>query len=113
MVKLSVVSALRTFGDGADGQGEHDPHRDEPPPVPSRETAESLEHRVPVGRRRVERESWDTLRSMKVLVTTTPGLGHVLPVLPLALELRDRGHDLHWVAGADNAEVVEGDGYRR
>lgn len=47
---------------------------------------------------------------MKVLVTTTPGLGHVLPVLPLALELRDRGHDLHWVVGAANAEAVEATG---
>ena len=47
---------------------------------------------------------------MKVLVTTTPGLGHVLPVLPLALKLRDRGHDLHWVAGSDTAAVVAATG---
>jgi UDP:flavonoid glycosyltransferase YjiC (YdhE family) len=47
---------------------------------------------------------------MKVLVTTTPGLGHVLPVLSLALELRNRGHDLHWMLGPDDAEVVEGTG---
>src|SRR4051794_31673420 len=44
---------------------------------------------------------------MKVLVTTTPGLGHVLPILPLVLELLDRNHDVHWVLGADNAAVVE------
>jgi UDP:flavonoid glycosyltransferase YjiC (YdhE family) len=43
---------------------------------------------------------------VKVLVTSTPGLGHVLPLLPLALELRARGHDLHWLAGPDNAAVV-------
>ena len=45
---------------------------------------------------------------VKVLVTSTPGLGHVLPLVPLAVELRDRGHELHWLAGPDNAATVTG-----
>lgn len=49
---------------------------------------------------------------MKVLITTAPGLGHVLPVLPLADELRSRGHDLRWVAGPDNAGTAEAAGIR-
>jgi len=47
---------------------------------------------------------------VKVLVTTTPGLGHLLPVLPLATELRARGHDLRWVAGGDSAATAEATG---
>lgn len=47
---------------------------------------------------------------MRVLVTSTPGLGHVLPLLPLALELRDRGHEILWATGADNADIVASQG---
>ena len=43
---------------------------------------------------------------MKVLVTTTPGVGHVLPVVPLARELRSRGHDVRWVAGPGGSDAV-------
>lgn len=47
---------------------------------------------------------------VKVLVTTTAGLGHVLPVLPLAVELQARGHDLHWVVGPGNEATVAATG---
>lgn len=47
---------------------------------------------------------------MKVLVTTTAGLGHVLPVLPLAVELQARGHDLHWVVGPGSDAMVAATG---
>jgi UDP:flavonoid glycosyltransferase YjiC (YdhE family) len=43
---------------------------------------------------------------MRVLVTSTSGLGHVLPLVPLALELRAQGHELHWLAGPDSVEEV-------
>lgn len=33
-------------------------------------------------------------------------MGHVLPVLPLALELRRRGHELHWVVGPGGEGLV-------
>lgn len=33
-------------------------------------------------------------------------MGHVLPLLPLALELRACGHQLRWVAGPGGAQAV-------
>lgn len=36
---------------------------------------------------------------MKVLVSSTTGLGHRLPMTPLAAELAARGHEVHWVGG--------------
>jgi UDP:flavonoid glycosyltransferase YjiC (YdhE family) len=47
---------------------------------------------------------------MKVLVTATPGLGHILPLVPLARELRRRGHDLRWVGGHGGLDEVEDQG---
>jgi hypothetical protein len=35
---------------------------------------------------------------MRVLFTTTPGLGHVNPMMPLARAFLDRGHDVLWAA---------------
>ncbi len=48
---------------------------------------------------------------MRILVTATPGLGHVLPVLPLAIELLARGHQVRWVAGPGNADLVVDAGF--
>jgi len=42
---------------------------------------------------------------VRVLVTSTPGLGHVLPMLPLVRELRARGHDVRWIGG----QAISGD----
>lgn len=36
---------------------------------------------------------------MRVLVSSTTGLGHRLPITPLAAELAERGHEVHWVGG--------------
>lgn len=49
-------------------------------------------------------------RAVKVLVTTTPGLGHVLPILPLAQHLQARGHEVRWVVGPDGADAVRATG---
>ena len=38
---------------------------------------------------------------MRVLFTSVSGLGHVHPMVPLALALRDRGHDVNWLTGPD------------
>jgi UDP:flavonoid glycosyltransferase YjiC (YdhE family) len=38
---------------------------------------------------------------MRVLVTSTPGYGHVLPMVPLALALQARGHTVLWATSAD------------
>lgn len=43
---------------------------------------------------------------MKVLLTTTPGLGHILPLLPLVRELRARGHELRWVGGHQGLDDI-------
>lgn len=48
---------------------------------------------------------------MRILVTSTPGFGHVQPILPLAVELRAQGHDVRWVAGEPGAETVAGAGF--
>lgn len=47
---------------------------------------------------------------MRVLISSTPGIGHVQPMLPLALQLRDRGHDVLWATGRDGCEWVRAAG---
>lgn len=48
---------------------------------------------------------------MRVLVTSTPGLGHVLPLLPVAVELRARRHDVSWLVGPGNERTVAEAGF--
>lgn len=48
---------------------------------------------------------------MRVLVTSTPGFGHVQPILPLAVALRAQGHDVRWVTGEPGAAEVAGAGF--
>lgn len=47
---------------------------------------------------------------MRVLVTTTGGLGHIFPVLPLALELQRQGHDVIWATAQGSCSIVDGVG---
>ncbi len=47
---------------------------------------------------------------MRVLVSTTGGLGHIFPVIPLALELQRQGHDVIWATAPGSCSVVEGVG---
>jgi UDP:flavonoid glycosyltransferase YjiC (YdhE family) len=49
---------------------------------------------------------------MRVLITTSSGLGHVLPMVPLAHALRGRGHDVLWATGPDAQPWVRGAGLR-
>jgi UDP:flavonoid glycosyltransferase YjiC (YdhE family) len=49
---------------------------------------------------------------VRVLITTSSGLGHVLPMVPLAHALRDRGHDVLWATGPDAQPWVRGAGLR-
>jgi integrase len=37
---------------------------------------------------------------MRVLVTSTPGFGHIHPVVPLVQELQRAGHDVTWATAA-------------
>ena len=48
---------------------------------------------------------------MRILVTTTPGLGHILPVRRLASDLVERGHELRWVVGPGNVDVLVDGGF--
>ena len=38
---------------------------------------------------------------MQVLVTSTPGAGHVLPMVPMVLALRGAGHSVCWATGPE------------
>lgn len=45
---------------------------------------------------------------MRVLFCTTGGLGHLLPLLPLAAALRGRGHEVAWATAPDALPRLEG-----
>lgn len=47
---------------------------------------------------------------MRVLITTPSGLGHVLPMVPLARAMQARGHEVRWATSADTVSVVEAAG---
>lgn len=49
---------------------------------------------------------------MRVLFTSTPGLGHLLPLLPLAREAAARGHEVRVAVGASLEPVVVAAGFR-
>jgi UDP:flavonoid glycosyltransferase YjiC (YdhE family) len=44
---------------------------------------------------------------MRILVTSTPGTGHIHPLIPLALALADRGHEIIWATGPSSCRTVE------
>jgi UDP:flavonoid glycosyltransferase YjiC (YdhE family) len=53
-----------------------------------------------------------TLGAMRILVTAAPGVGHLLPVLPVAVAARDAGHDVAVATGADLEPIVRRAGLR-
>jgi calicheamicin 3'-O-methyl-rhamnosyltransferase len=48
---------------------------------------------------------------MRVLITTTPGTGHVNPVLPLADELRRAGHEVLWAIAEEGVREIRRHGF--
>ena len=48
---------------------------------------------------------------MRVLVTSTPGYGHVLPMVPLARALLAAGHEVLWATAADACPRVAAAGF--
>jgi UDP:flavonoid glycosyltransferase YjiC (YdhE family) len=48
---------------------------------------------------------------MRILATSTPGLGHLTCLLPLAAALRDAGHDVLFVTAAESCDLVAGFGF--
>jgi UDP:flavonoid glycosyltransferase YjiC (YdhE family) len=51
-------------------------------------------------------------RRVRILFTTAPAVGHLLPLLPLARAARDRGHDVVIAGGASIASIIAGAGFR-
>ena len=49
---------------------------------------------------------------MRILVATTPGAGHVHPVVPLARELAAAGHDIVWAVAPGARGSIERLGFR-
>ena len=47
---------------------------------------------------------------MRILFSTTPGMGHVQPVIPLARAAAAAGHDVRWATGPDAAALVDAAG---
>ena len=43
---------------------------------------------------------------MRVLISSTPGYGHRLPLVGLARAIRDRGHQVLWATAGDVASQV-------
>jgi len=48
---------------------------------------------------------------MRVLFCTTGGLGHLLPLRPLAAALHGRGHQIAWVTAPDALPRLDGQGF--
>ena len=48
---------------------------------------------------------------MRVLVTTTGGVGHIYPVVPIARAYRDEGHEVVWATSGPSVRVVERFGF--
>jgi UDP:flavonoid glycosyltransferase YjiC (YdhE family) len=49
---------------------------------------------------------------MRILVTSTPGIGHIHPIVPLATELRSAGHEVVWATALESCATVERFGFR-
>jgi UDP:flavonoid glycosyltransferase YjiC (YdhE family) len=50
--------------------------------------------------------------AVRVLVASTPGVGHVYPMVPLARALVDAGHEVSWAVPPATVSMVEGFGMR-
>ncbi|HKY16744.1 MAG TPA: hypothetical protein VJM33_17595, partial [Microthrixaceae bacterium] len=48
---------------------------------------------------------------MRVLVTSTPGRGHIGPLVPIASALRDVGHEVRWATAPEGCGTVAGLGF--
>jgi UDP:flavonoid glycosyltransferase YjiC (YdhE family) len=49
---------------------------------------------------------------MRILFTSTPGVGHVNPLIPLAQSLLRQGNDVRWATASDAVPTVEAAGIR-
>lgn len=51
-------------------------------------------------------------RALRVLVTSTPGVGHLGPLAPLARALSEAGHEVLWATAPEACERVRGMGFQ-
>lgn len=56
--------------------------------------------------------AWGYGDDMRILVTSTPGTGHLLPIAPLARELQAAGHEIVWATAVQAHERVARLGFR-
>jgi UDP:flavonoid glycosyltransferase YjiC (YdhE family) len=50
-------------------------------------------------------------RLLRVVCTSTGGVGHINALSPIAIALRDAGHDIHWAVAADGGDAVASMGF--
>ena len=62
--------------------------------------------------RRTVRRVGDDRRRLRVLCTSTGGAGHIGAVAPIAVALRDAGHDVQWAVAPRRRRRGRGDGVR-
>jgi len=48
---------------------------------------------------------------MRVLFSSTPGDGHIYPLLPLAHALQARGHEVAFATSTEHTRLIEGAGF--
>ena len=48
---------------------------------------------------------------VRVLITSTPGVGHIHPLVPIASALQQAGHDVTWATAAESCARVESLGF--
>ncbi len=48
---------------------------------------------------------------MRILISSSPGVGHLLPLLPVARAARDRGHEVRIAAGDSLAPIIAAAGF--
>ena len=49
---------------------------------------------------------------MRILITSTPGAGHIHPIVPLGRALQDEGHEVLWATAEESCARVEQYGFR-
>jgi UDP:flavonoid glycosyltransferase YjiC (YdhE family) len=70
-------------------------------------TDEARKHRSPYSPNPMAGER----RRLRVLCTSTGGAGHINALAPIAIALRDAGHDVRWAVGPDGGDAVASMGF--
>lgn len=49
---------------------------------------------------------------MRILISAVPGMGHIHPLVPMAIALKNAGHDVVWATGPEACRRVESYGFQ-